>query len=168
MVFGIVERHGGEIAVTSREGQRTVFSLRLPAATDASTSAGLSAPATSAIPARILVVDDEPRLARMLSALLTRDRHDVDTAESGEAAIARLEASGYDLVISDLSMGPGMNGWDLAQTVAQRWPTTRFVLASGWGAGIAEHEAQSQAVHAVLAKPYRADELRRTVVRLTA
>jgi CheY-like chemotaxis protein len=92
----------------------------------------------------------------------------VDKAESGEAAVARLEASGYDLVISDLSMGTGMNGWGLAQELARRWPGTRFVLASGWGAGIGEHEARSQAVDAVLAKPYRMDDLRRTLARLTA
>jgi CheY-like chemotaxis protein len=103
----------------------------------------------------------------MLSVLLARDRHDVDAAASGEEAIEHLEAGGYDLIISDLSMGSGMNGWDLAREVAQRWPDTRFVIASGWGAGIGEREAQTHDVDAVLAKPYRLDEVRRAIGRLT-
>jgi signal transduction histidine kinase len=168
MVIGIVERHNGEIGVSSAEGQGTTFSLRLPAASAPADVDGHDAPAAATSPAHILVVDDDVRLARMLAALLARDRHDVDTAASGEEALERLDAGSYDLVISDLSMGTGMNGWDLAQEVARRWPGIRFVLASGWGASIEEHEARRQAVDAVMAKPYRVDEIRRTVTRLTA
>jgi len=168
MVFGTVQRHGGEIGVESVEGEGTTFSLKLPAATGLADDIEHDRPALEALPVRILVVDDEPRLALMLSMLLRRDGHDVETEASAEAAIEKLEGGGYDVVISDLSMGTGMNGWDLAQEVDRRWPDTRFVLASGWGAGIGEHEAQAQAVDAVLAKPYRLEELRRVVGRLTA
>jgi signal transduction histidine kinase len=167
MVAGIVERHNGEVSVSSEEGRGTTFSLRLPAVSAPAAANGRDAPTTTTSPARILVVDDDVRLARMLAALLARDRHDVDTAASGEEALNRLEAGSYDLVVSDLSMGTGMNGWELAQEVARRWPGTRFVLASGWGASIEEHEARRQAVDAVMAKPYRTDEIRRTVTRLT-
>ena len=167
MVFGIVERHGGEIAVRSVPGEGTTFSLRLPLDADGASSALSPTVPTSVLPIRVLVVDDEPQLARMLAAMLARDRHDVEVATSGEEAVTQLEAGGYDVVISDLSMGSGMNGWQLAEEVARRWPDTHVVLASGWGAGIGEQEARERSVDGVLAKPYRLDDVRTVLGRLT-
>jgi DNA-binding NtrC family response regulator len=92
----------------------------------------------------------------------------VRTAGTAESAVDCLERDDYDLVISDLSLGEGMNGWDLAAIVRGRWPGTRFALASGWGATIAAEEARARDVDAVLAKPYRLDELRGLVGRLGA
>jgi CheY-like chemotaxis protein len=103
----------------------------------------------------------------MLAAMLSRDNHDVETTLSGEQAIAHLEAGGYDVVVSDLSMGTGINGWQLAEEIARRWPDTRFVLASGWGAGIGDQEARQRSVDGVLAKPYRLDQVRTVLGRLT-
>jgi CheY-like chemotaxis protein len=167
MVFGIVERHGGQIAVSSGQGQGTTFSLRLPFDVEGPVAASAAVVPTSVLPVRVLVVDDEPRLARMLAAMLSRDNHDVETTLSGEQAIAHLEAGGYDVVVSDLSMGTGINGWQLAEEIARRWPDTRFVLASGWGAGIGDQEARQRSVDGVLAKPYRLDQVRTVLGRLT-
>ena len=61
-------------------------------------------------------------------------------------------------------MGPGMNGWELAAEVRQRWPAVRFVLATGWGAAIDPVEARSKGVQAVLAKPYLVAELTAVLV----
>lgn len=55
------------------------------------------------------------------------------TATSGEQALERLAADPFDVVISDVGMGPGMNGWELAAEVRRRWPHMRLVLATGWG-----------------------------------
>lgn len=168
MVFGIVERHGGEITVSSAQGEGTTFTIRLSETAAGAITTEPTTPVTTALPARLLVVDDDPRLARMLTAMLVRDGHEVETASSGEAAVSRLAAGGYGVAISDLSMGAGMNGWELAEHVAGQYPDTRFVLASGWGSGIGEREARGHAVDAVLARPYHLDQVRTLIGRLTA
>jgi PAS domain S-box-containing protein len=162
-VFGIVDRHGGSVAVDSAPGEGTIFRLSFPAAEpDQAGEAPPEAP-RAARPLRILVVDDKPALTRMAALLLGQQGHTVVTANSGEAALEALAAGELDLVLSDVAMGAGMNGWELARRVRQGWPSVRFALATGWGAQIDPEEARAHGVAAVLAKPYRAGDLERVV-----
>lgn len=85
--------------------------------------------------------------------------HVVSVAGSGEEALERMRSETFDVLISDMGMGAGMNGWDLAAVVKERWPDVRFLLATGWGAAIDPAEARSRGVEAVLAKPYRPIDL---------
>jgi two-component system NtrC family sensor kinase len=114
-------------------------------------------------PLRILAVDDDPAIGKMVARVLRPLRHIVTTATSGEQAVDLLAAESFDLVISDLGMGAGMTGWELAARVRERWPAVRFVLATGWGASIDPADAQARGVAAVLAKPYHPDDLQRIV-----
>jgi CheY-like chemotaxis protein len=108
---------------------------------------------------RILTVDDEPAIGTMVKRTLRRGGHQVTVATSAEEALDRLAAEPFDLVIPDLRVGPGLTGYDLARQVRERWPSVRFVLATGSVATITPDEAAG--VHAVLTKPYSADELER-------
>jgi CheY-like chemotaxis protein len=60
-------------------------------------------------------------------------------------------------------MGAGINGWELADAVKQRWPSIRFLLATGWGAAIDPVEARAKGVEAILAKPYQLTDLLRAL-----
>jgi signal transduction histidine kinase/ActR/RegA family two-component response regulator/HAMP domain-containing protein len=164
-VYGIVQRHAGELSVTSTPGHGTTFRLVFPAAAAArpvSQPRGLW-PEPAARPLRILAIDDEPALARMVALLLRKQGHQVEVANSGESGLELLEQQAFDLVITDLGLGSGLNGWQVAEQVAQRWPGVRVALATGWGAGIDPAAARERAVHAVVAKPYTADTLRSVV-----
>jgi CheY-like chemotaxis protein len=112
---------------------------------------------------RILAVDDEASLRVLIPRLLGQDGHEVIVAASGEQALAILESQEFDLVISDLGMGKGMNGWQLADHVRRRWPSLRFTLATGWGEHIDADKALARGVHAVLSKPYRLRDLKELV-----
>jgi CheY-like chemotaxis protein len=112
---------------------------------------------------RILVVDDEPAVISAVVRMLRPDRHVVRTAASGEAALELLATESFDVVVSDLGMGAGMNGWELADAVRRQWPHVRFLLATGWGATIDQADAAERGVEAVLAKPYRLHELQRAL-----
>ena len=72
----------------------------------------------------------------MTGQMLERLGYQVAVAYSGEDALRQLGGAHFDVVVSDLGMGTGMNGWELAAEVRRRWPEVRFYLASGWGAAV--------------------------------
>jgi len=101
----------------------------------------------------------------MASLMLQMDGHTVVTAASGEEAIDRLEGAEFDVLLSDVGMGEGMNGWELAERVKQRWPGTRILIATGWGTQIDQTTAAARAIELVIAKPYRIADLRNAIRR---
>jgi signal transduction histidine kinase/CheY-like chemotaxis protein len=162
-VLAIVERHRGTVELDSQPGRGTTFSFSFPASTGqpvAQPEAPEPAVSRAERSITIMVVDDEPQLARMAALALSQRGHHVLVARSGEEAVAQLQQRQVNLVVSDLGLGAGMNGWDLADAVRQRWPSIGFVLVTGWGAAISPEEARARGVHQVLAKPYRITELR--------
>jgi PAS domain S-box-containing protein len=167
MVFAIVQRYGGRIDVQSTPGRGTTFRLLFPARVPAEIDPPTVEASRGAVkPLRVLAVDDEPGLGRIVELMLARDGHRVEVVQSGESAVSCLEQGEFDLVISDIGMGAGMNGWELAEIVRQRWPTLRFILATGWGAAIDPAEARQRGVEAVIAKPYRLADLHKAIARL--
>jgi PAS domain S-box-containing protein len=162
-VLAIVERHGGTIEIQSAPNRGTTFRMTFPPASppvarpQQPTENPVSPPKRRI---RILVVEDEEQLARMARVVLTQHGHQVVVASTGEQALDILNEQRFELVISDLGLGGGKNGWDLAQEVRDQWPATRFVLVTGWGAAIDAKAATTRGVHEVIAKPYRIDTLR--------
>jgi CheY-like chemotaxis protein len=64
------------------------------------------------------------------------------------------------MVITDLTMGPGMTGWELTAAVRERYRNVRVILATGWGPDIDPAVARARGVETVIAKPYRIAVLR--------
>ena len=67
---------------------------------------------------RILVVDDEPQLRRVMRAALTKQDYIIDDARSGEAALEKIRAEHYDLIILDRNM-PGMGGVETCRSIRE-------------------------------------------------
>ncbi|OHB76890.1 MAG: hypothetical protein A2Z34_10145 [Planctomycetes bacterium RBG_16_59_8] len=70
---------------------------------------------------RLLVVEDEPSIREIVSMFLGSLAYDIDTAESGTDAIAKLEENAYDAIVSDIKM-PGKSGIDLYEHLQERFP----------------------------------------------
>jgi PAS domain S-box-containing protein len=165
MVFGIVERHRGHIEVHSAPDDGTTFRMTFPLMADALAEALLTPSPRPSVqlepprPLRVLAVDDEPMMTKAVVRMLKPSGHLVSVAGSGEEALEKLAEQTFDVVVSDMGMGAGMNGWELAEAVRSRWPGVRFLLATGWGAGMDPVEARTKGIEAVLAKPYHPAEL---------
>jgi CheY-like chemotaxis protein len=91
-----------------------------------------------------------------LSEALAHDRFDV-------VILAR---SRVDVVISDLGMGAGMNGWELAASLRTLPDQPHFIRTTGWGAEIDPEEAAERGAVAVVSKPYRLLDLRKILTTL--
>lgn len=103
----------------------------------------------------ILIVEDEANVARVLVRALTMlegDDYRVDQCNSAEAALERLRAAHYDLLITDLRMG-GMSGLELLENLATLSPTTRSILITAYGSPQIEARAKLLA-NAYLPKPF--------------
>lgn len=86
--------------------------------------------------ARILVVDDEDSLRRLLKAVLERAGHEVTTASDGVEAVRLVDAGPFDLVVTDLIM-PEMEGIATIQQLRRLAPDMKIIAMSGGGRGSA-------------------------------
>lgn len=104
--------------------------------------------------ARILVVDDEPRLADTLAVILQRAGFTVKAVYSGEEALDSMEAHKPALVVTDVMM-PGLNGIALAKAIRTSFPDCEVLLFSGNGDTEILLQAARQEGYAfeILAKP---------------
>ena len=82
----------------------------------------------------VLVVDDEQVIADSLSVILSRSGFSVLTAYDGESALALASVEPPDLLLSDVMMGPGMDGVELAATLVETSPDCKVLLFSGHAA----------------------------------
>ena len=117
---------------------------------------------------RILFVDDEPQILRGLARMLRPMRHewDIDYAENGRDALAKLEAEHFDVIVSDMRM-PGMSGAEMLAQVAVDHPSTVRIILSGQAAEDELMQAVN-AAHQYLAKPCDPDALKAAIGRATA
>src|SRR3954470_11925266 len=82
--------------------------------------------------ARLLVVDDEPRICRFVSRALTAHGHLVETAVSGEDALQRAAARPFDLVVLDLLL-PGVDGFEVLESLLAQDSNLRVLVLSAVG-----------------------------------
>lgn len=120
---------------------------------------------SGAVGASILVVDDQPDLGEMLSAMIRRDGHEVRIARSAQEALGLVDERVPDLVLTDLGM-PGMSGLDLADALRVRWPDLPIALVTGWGPTLDLARLEEAKIVDVLGKPFRIAEVRELVRRV--
>ena len=119
----------------------------------------------AAMPARILLVEDELNMARTLAKNLERAGYQVEHAPHGEAALARLESVNFDVVLTDLKM-PVMDGMDLLRTMHERHIGTAAVVLTGYGTIESAVEAMKLGAADYLIKDARPQEILLTLDRV--
>ncbi|MBI5016194.1 MAG: sigma-54-dependent Fis family transcriptional regulator [Deltaproteobacteria bacterium] len=111
---------------------------------------------------RILVVDDDASLRRIVEYNLAEEGHAVATAGSGEEALSALEKARFDLVVTDIKM-PGMDGMDLLRKVKESAPETQVIVITAFGTIEMAVEAMKAGAFEYITKPFNRDELKLTV-----
>jgi len=169
MVYGIVQRHGGDIEITSVPNKGTTVSLSFPGTSGAP---GLAIELEGARPPRlrILVIDDDPLLTKAMRDILEKDGHLVTTVNAGQAGIDAFRAShggpnAFAIVVTDLGM-PYVDGRQVAQAIKMTSSATPVVLLTGWGQRLVAEGDFPAHVDRILNKPPKLRELRRTFVEL--
>ncbi len=117
--------------------------------------------------ARVLIVDDEKRLAYSLGQTLRLDFPEcqVDMAYSGEEALSSLADDTYDLIIADVRM-PGVSGMELIKGVRYLDADVPIIVMTGYGSASLRREAAALGVDHYIDKPFNIDELISTVSQL--
>ncbi len=165
---GIVEGHGGTIRAGSTLGEGAVFTIELPVVAPPTGDEEESVIATRVLPpgSRILVIDDEPDVAGVLTDLLKAENGQVETASDGRAALAKLGQAEYDLILCDVRM-PGLDGPDLYKALARSHPEllSQFVFLTGDTLNPESREFVQQTGAPCLSKPFDFDEVYRVVGR---
>ena len=172
MVYGMVQRHEGNIEIESSPGHGTSIRLTFPLLEKSpQTAAGILPHVTRHNSLRILCIDDEELIRQLLDDCLTHYNHRVVTAENGVRGLElfRDAARGdqpFEAVITDLGM-PKMDGTQLARIIKTEFPKTPIIMMTGWGAMIKEDGETAPEVDALVDKPPQMQELNDLLHRLT-
>jgi two-component system NtrC family sensor kinase len=116
--------------------------------------------------ARILIVDDDADVRELIELALDGQGYDVDSVESGRAALERLAQHAYDLLVCDLHM-PDRDGPAVYRAIERRAPPRpAFLFVTGYADGGPYEEFVRATQAPVMIKPFGIDVLRETVSRL--
>jgi len=159
MVYAIVRRHGGDIRVDSEPGRGAMFTLTFPVASEPVGTEPDSALPRARRPARVLLVDDDPKVLGTLTEILRSVGHTVTAAASGGAALNAYGPGRFDVLLTNLGMA-GMNGWELAERLRRVDADIAILLITGWGLRDEEHgRLKTLKIRKCLFKPVRPGEL---------
>jgi signal transduction histidine kinase len=165
-VYGFAQQSGGIARIDSEIGRGTVVDICFPAA-EAGTTAG--APAIdhavgAAMHRRILVVEDDADVRRVIVDSLTFAGHTVSSAADGQTGLAALERLAPELLIVDYAM-QGMNGAEVIKRAREVQPELPIILATGYADMV--EVGRVLGAHAILVKPFDISALLQAVSKAT-
>jgi PAS domain S-box-containing protein len=163
-VYGIIQRHSGEIGIHSQAGAGCTFTIRLPACSGQPTRA--SEAGTAANPRthqlNILVVEDEPMVLGIETEYLVADGHAVETAADGCEGLSKFRTGQFDLVLVDRAM-PKVNGDQLTEAIKELAPHVPVILVTGFESPSGGDQPHRQHADLILTKPFSRASLRKAV-----
>jgi CheY-like chemotaxis protein len=159
MAYAIVAKHNGNLWVESQPGEGTIFTIDLPASLQKPAPQAPIAVHMQAGTERLLVMDDEEALRKLLEAVLTKLGYKVETARDGAEAIALCENAkasgrGFDAVLLDLTVRGGMGGVEAAAKLRELDPSLKLIVSSGYSDAPVISDFRKYGFDDVIPKPW--------------
>ncbi len=164
-VYGFAKQSRGAIGLRSTLGVGTAITLYQPQLGDEDDIEGGDADTGGRLPAgvRVLLVEDDAEVRQVAQQFLMAMGCTVTPCANAEAALEVLDVdTAFDLLLSDIALGPGLRGTELALRVEQRLPQLPVLLMSGFSQELADASAGRE----LLQKPYTRETLERAMVRV--
>ncbi|HLE40745.1 MAG TPA: S16 family serine protease, partial [Nitrospirota bacterium] len=111
---------------------------------------------------RLLIVDDEEIARKNLQHIFTKENYTVITAADGAEALAELETSEFDLLLTDLRMGT-IDGMELLEKAKAKYPDTKVIMITAYASIPSAIEAIKKGAFSYIAKPFKLEEVRAAV-----
>ncbi|MCA8975501.1 MAG: response regulator [Planctomycetes bacterium] len=168
-VKGIVTTHGWQLLVESEPGEGAVFTLVLPRTRVESVPAPVVTTCPAPAASRVLVVDDEPGVLKVVSKMLRYVGIDVVQASNGQQAIDiyREQADSIDGVVLDLNM-PKLDGEEVFKELKLIRPDVRVLLTSGYAEQAVLDRFRGTGLCGVVQKPIKMAVLHQKVGEILA
>ena len=158
-VYGFVKQSRGALRVDSEPGAGTTLTLYLPAQ-EAITDVPIEPGEAQAVPVglNVLLVEDDPEVRAVISRFLDGFGCRVTEAASGEQALLELPGD-FALLLTDIALGAGIRGTELAARVGELSPRTAILLMSGFSSELLEADRVAPPTWELLRKPCSREEL---------
>jgi PAS domain S-box-containing protein len=170
MVYGFVKQSGGHIKIYSEPGNGTAIKLYLPKANDGAPGTAQEARETNVQPhgdETILVVEDDPDVRAFVAMSLRVIGYTVHEAEDGPSAMALTDSLEHlDMLLTDVVLPQGMNGREIAEAIAARFPDAAILYTSGYSENAIVHHGRLDADAELLVKPFSREALAMAVRRI--
>jgi len=168
MVYGFVKQSGGHLTVESQLGYGTRIDLHLPAVKPhPGETAAAAAPAAARGSESILVVEDEADVRDIAVTFLRSLGYAVIATADAVTGLEQLSRhADIDMLFSDVVLGTGMTGIELAHEARRRRPGLPVLLTSGYEHSALENRSNGGREFVLLPKPYRREDLSAAVRRI--
>ncbi|MCI5124894.1 MAG: response regulator, partial [Candidatus Electrothrix sp. AR5] len=164
VIWNTVQDHESKIFVTS-DKKGTCFQIYFPVRKEKAVVAEKSSQQekTAERTGTILIVDDEPQLRDIAAKMLQSIGYVVDSVCSGELAIKYILDKPIDLIVIDMQMEPGINGYETYREISKIYPEQKAVIVSGFSGSADVKAALKLGAKGFIKKPYSLDQLGRAV-----
>jgi PAS domain S-box-containing protein len=168
-VHGFAKQSKGAVRLESSPGSGTTVVLYIPRLSEAPAGANDEPGRADRLPRglRVLLVEDDLEVSAVVRRFFEGFGSVVTTAPNGEQALIVLgKASRFDLLVSDIALGSGVRGTELAAQVQQHLPDIKVLLMSGYSAELLDADRHSPPPWELLRKPFSREELAQAAARV--
>jgi PAS domain S-box-containing protein len=166
-VYGFVKQSKGAVTLESSVGQGTAVTLYLPRAATAPVAGDAAHERELRQGISVLLVEDDPEVRAVMHRFLETLRCRVVAVGSGEQALLAMDGDArFDLLLSDIALGAGMRGTELASAAQSRAPELAVILMSGFSAELLEADRDAPLGWELLRKPCSREDVARAIARV--